>query len=81
MPDTQLHRVWFSGNDRTAINHYGLWLPDSKRDLEKLGNELKNGLRVIICEPGELEMEAVLHFDTDFKAWVAVGDEDTIKYL
>jgi hypothetical protein len=76
----ELPRVQFSTNDRAATNRYGLWLAASLRDLEKLGDELVNGTRVIIYEPGELEMEAVVNFDADWNAWIATGDEATIRY-
>jgi len=80
MSNADLPRVWFSGNDRAAINLYGLWLPRSVADLERLGGELREGLRVIIHEPGELEMEAILSYSPEFEAWVARGDEDTLVY-
>lgn len=76
----ELPRVRFSTNDRTAINRYGLWLKDSVSDLQELGEKLTDGLRVIIYETGELEMEAVLHFDPEWNSWVATGDETTIVY-
>ena len=80
MGSQELPRIWFSTNDRVAIDRYGLWLPKSKADLERLGSELREGLRVMLYEPGELEMEATLAFDPDYKAWIATGDGTTILY-
>lgn len=77
----ELPRIRFSTNDRAAVpNSYGLWLPQSVQDLEQLGESLVEGLRVIIYEAGELEMEAVLRFDSAFNAWVAVGDFSTVTH-
>jgi len=81
MSSGDLPRVFFSANDRANINRYGLRLLTSLSDLERLGTQLRDGLRVVIYEPGKLEMQATLAFDPDFDAWVATGGEETIVYL
>lgn len=80
-----MHRVFFDGNsgpgDTPDDPRFGLWFETSLQDLAALGDELKDGLRIIIYSPGELEMEAVLEFDAKHDAWMAIGDGATIRYL
>jgi hypothetical protein len=71
-----MHRVYFDENEQ-AGEGYALWLPTSISDLERIGGELRDGLRVVIYWTGECEMEAVLKFDADVDSWIAVGDPST----
>ena len=53
----------------------------SIEDITKIGDELREGLHVIIYSPGELEIEAILKFDSDRGIWLGVPVPGTIKYL
>jgi len=46
-----------------------------------LGDELREGTRVTIYMPDELEMTATLRFDASEKVWWAQPVEGTITYL
>jgi hypothetical protein len=78
-----LPRVMFDTNEGSMAGGY--WL--SKRDLEAIGPALKQGLRVIIYMPDELEMEAILEFDYAGSSWREEGSwigrpvPGTVKYL
>ena len=71
-----MHRVFFDENEQVG-DGYALWLPTSKVDLERIGSDLRDGLRVVIYWTGECEMEAVLKFDGEWNTWVAIGDHST----
>lgn len=79
-----LHRVAFSGNDFDSYDwnnrRYVLKFPGSIADLAKIPGGPKPGMRVIIYETGELEMEAELEFDENWDCWMARAFHDTILH-
>jgi hypothetical protein len=77
-----MHRVYFDTNDAIDPRNdlYWLGLNQSKLDLEAMGDDLKEGTRVVIYMTNELEMEAVLEF-IGRRGWAARGEPSTIKYL
>jgi hypothetical protein len=77
----QLPRVFCDFNATISEDGYALWLPKSKDDLDALGADLREGLRVVIHQPGELEMQAVLAFDVQYNTWVGTAVEGTTRYL
>jgi hypothetical protein len=77
----RLHRIYFDANDGPDPDRFGLWVEGSRRDIEPIADQLRNGLRVIIYQTGEMEMEAVLEFDPEWNAWTARPDWQTVKYL
>jgi hypothetical protein len=76
----ELDRVCFDTNDIAGSGTYDLSLPQSRRDLAAIGDKLCDGLRVIIYMVDELEMEALLHFDTELNHWTAAPIEGTVKH-
>jgi hypothetical protein len=77
-----LPRVYFDTNERPpGPDRYGLWLSASKEDLARIPGGPREGMRVIIYMDGELEMEAVLIFHSEWKAWTAQPIPGTTKYL
>jgi hypothetical protein len=84
---TELPRIYFDANEGTFDLGYWLVLKQSLADLHALGDELQEGLEVIIYMPDELEMGARLRFDRSQSTrntwtdgiWVAVPVPDTIK--
>jgi hypothetical protein len=76
----KLHRIYFDTNEGTYAEGYGLWLRASLNDMALITNELRDGLRVIIYMPDELEMEAILKFDKVNGAWMAFPVEGTLTH-
>jgi hypothetical protein len=76
-----MHRIFFDTNEGTHAAGYELRLPASIADLAALGDELREGLRVVIVMPDELEMQADLSFDRESGYWIAAPVSGTIKYL
>jgi hypothetical protein len=62
--------VFFDGND-SSEKGYTLNFDQSRLDLALIGDELREGLRVLIYSPGELEAEALLTLDADAGIWCA----------
>ncbi len=75
-----MHRVFFDTNEGSHHHGYDLHLPSSIEDLQKIGDELRDGLRVAIYMPEELEMEALLSFKEESDYWIAIPVEGTIKH-
>jgi len=75
-----MYRIYFDGNDLAGPDCYGLWVNGSLADIEPIADKLHDGLHVIIYMTGELEMEAVLEFDTEWNAWTARAVPGTIKH-
>jgi hypothetical protein len=76
-----LPRVFFDANDGTMEHGYWLGFDRSLSDLQALGEELREGTRVTIYMPYELEMTATLRFDAIQKIWWAKPVGGTITYL
>jgi hypothetical protein len=64
-----------------AVQGYCLGFDQSRNDLEALGDELREGTRVTIYMPHELEMTATLRFDATEKVWWAKPVDGAITYL
>jgi hypothetical protein len=77
----QLHRVFFDPNDGSQEFGYDLKFAQSKIDLDSIGKELCEGLRVIVYQPDELEVEAILHFDSSAGCLLASPIKGTWKML
>lgn len=75
-----MYRVYFDTNEGTD-NGYGLWLDASKRDLSDIPGGPQEGMRIIIYMTGELEMEAVLAFESEQNVWIAQPVPETVKHL
>lgn len=71
----------FDTNDGSLEHGYWLGFDQSRKDLEALGDELRDGTTVTIYMPDELEMTATLRFDAAEKVWWGDALAGTIKYL
>jgi len=69
----------FDTNDGDGQFGYQLVFADSLKDLAAIGDDLRDGLRVIIYMPQELEMEAVLKFDPKAGIWLGLPVAGTTK--
>jgi hypothetical protein len=76
-----MHRIFFDANSRHESGSFRLWFEDSKNDLAKIPGGPKEGEKVTIYTPDELEMEAVLEWNPRWKYWTARGIAETVKYL
>ena len=74
-------RVFFDTNDGTMYGGYRLGFDQSRNDLEAIGNDLRDGTKVTIYMPDELEMTAVLRLDETENVWWADPIDGTTKYL
>jgi hypothetical protein len=74
-----MHRIMFDTNDGNSQFGYELKFADSLKDIAAIGNDLRDGLRVIIYMPRELEMEAVLKFDPMAGIWLGIPVAGTTK--
>lgn len=76
---SDLPRVFFDTNDGNW--EYGYWLdfPKSKAELAQIEGGPREGMRVQIYMPGELEVEAILKWDRTI--WVGMPVEGTLRYL
>ncbi len=85
MPVELLPRIYFDTNEGSHEGGYWLILDQSKKDLAALGERLRDGEKVLICMPNDLEMVARLRFehadDMWGPRWVADPVEGTIKHL
>ena len=71
----------FDTNDGSMEHGYWLGFDQSRKDLEALGDELRQGTTVTIYMPDELEMKATLRFDAAGEVWWADAVAGTVKYL
>ena len=65
-----MHRVFIASDDPDRLDY---WLHDrrSEDDLGAMGDDLRDGVRVIVCRPGVFEIEAELRFQAEVNCWVA----------
>ena len=79
-------KVFFDPNCGTAESGYPLDYNQSGKDLLALGYALRDGTRITIVDPNELEMDATLRlgpslFDPDENVWFADPIAGTVRYL
>jgi hypothetical protein len=74
-------KVFFDTNDGSSERGYWLGFEQSRKDLEALGADLREGATVTIYMPDELEMTATLRFDTAADVWWADPVESSITRL
>lgn len=76
-----LHRIYFDTNEQVGDDCYDLGIPGSRADIEPIADQLRDGMRVVIYMGNELELEAILRFDSEHNHWTATGIRGTLKYL
>lgn len=75
-----LYRIIFDNNRGTNEWGYPLDLSRSRKELSAIPGGPRNGMRVIIYEPDDFELEAYLHFEEEFGYWKAIPIPGTTKY-
>jgi len=76
-----LPRILFDTNDGTAERGYELKFTQSLEDIAAIGQQIHEGMQVVIYMPEELEFIATLKFDREAGWWLGVPIAGTIKYL
>jgi len=74
-----LPRIFFDANDGNDEYGYELKFDQSLEDMKPIAHLLRDGLRVVIYSPGEMEMEATLKFDTERNYWLGFPVEGTLQ--
>ena len=74
-------KIYADANDQTEDGEYLLVFDRSRQDIERIGSPLVAGMRITLNVQDELEMEADLAYNTEWKSWVGRPDFSTIKYL
>jgi hypothetical protein len=70
-------RIYADFNSRDERGRVRLSAAGSLKDIERHRTHLKEGLKVILYETGEFEVEGTLTFD---QIWLGVPDFNTIRY-
>jgi hypothetical protein len=74
-------RIYFDSNSGDKLGRYDLGIPGSLKDIEPIQAQLRVGLHVILYQPGELEVEAVLDYSQEHRRWMASPIWSTLKHL
>jgi hypothetical protein len=64
-----MHRVFFDTNAGTMESGFVLWFDQSRRDIETINPEDRDGASVTLYMPDEIEMAAVLRYDSSLGCW------------
>jgi hypothetical protein len=77
-----LPRIYFDTNETGAqAGTFDLGIPGSVRDIQRLGDSLRPGMRVLLYMTDELEVEATLEYDNISKRWLGHADLSTLHHL
>jgi hypothetical protein len=74
----ELPRIYFDTNSADEDFRYKLDMVGSLRDIKRLGDVLRPGIRVLLYMPDEVEVEATLEFDEAQHRWLGRPDWDTV---
>ena len=74
-----MERVFFDSNT-AGEGGYWLCLPLSLADLDQIADK-HDGMRVLLCMPKELELQAELFYDAARELWVGRPIEGAVRLL
>jgi hypothetical protein len=74
-----MYRIYFDGNEGDNDGRYDLGIPGSLSDIRPIADKLHDDLQVTLYDNEELEVEAVLEFDTKYNIWMARPLWDTLR--
>lgn len=74
-------RIYADENDKTEDDCYMLHITGSLRDIERYGDQLRPGMRVLFNVQDEFEVEGILQYDTANKMWLGRPDYSTRRAL
>ena len=78
---SDLPRIYFDTNDQAVGGAYSLNIAGSLEDIRRLGDSLRPGMRVLLYMTDELEVEAILEYDSQYQHWLGRADMSTLHYL
>ena len=80
-----MHRVYFNANERpgahAADERFALNADLSAEDMARIPGGPRDGLRVLLYDAEDIEVEAVLAFDPGFRMWMGDPDFSTLINL
>ena len=71
-------RIYADANAKDEQGRLVLSIEGSRKDIERYGDEVKEGTQVTLNVQDEFEVTAALTFD---EVWLAIPDWSTITYL
>jgi len=74
-------RIYADSNEADADGRFWLHIPGSRRDIDRYGDRLQPGMRVLFNVQNEFEVEGILEIDEVHGTWLGRPDYDTIRYL
>ena len=75
-----LPRIYFSTNDPAGDNQFGLDFPRALLDIVAMESKPQVGMRVLLYDVGEVEVEGNLEWDEGNSRWIGVPDWRTEKW-
>ena len=75
-----LPKIFFSTNDPIGDNRFGLDFPTALRDIAAMGCKPQVGMRVLLYDVDEVEVEGNLEWDELHQRWVGVPDWRTERW-
>jgi len=77
----ELPRIYADANEAEADGRFWLHIPGSRKDIERYGDRLKPGMRVIFNVQNEFEVEGTLEIDERHGTWLGRPDYGTLRDL
>jgi hypothetical protein len=74
-------RIYADANEGDADGRFWLHIPGSRRDIERYGDQLQPGMRVLFNVQNEFEVEGTLEIDEVHGKWLGRPDYSTIRHL
>lgn len=74
-------RIYCDWNNGIDGQKFDLGCHGSVQDLNLHASALKDGMRVVLDQTDELEMEGTIHFDEDRNRWWAIPDVSTKRFI
>jgi hypothetical protein len=75
-----LPRIYFSTNDPIGNNRFGLDFPTALRDIAAMNGQPHIGMRVLLYDVDEVEVEGNLDWDEAGRRWLGVPDWQTQRW-
>jgi hypothetical protein len=76
-----LYRIYFDENEGDAEDRFDLGIPGSLADIVPLAGKLTDGMRVLCYDNREIEVEAILQWDSQYNQWIATPLWETMRRL
>lgn len=77
----ELPRIYADANSRDADDRFWLHIAGSQKDIDRYGDRLHVGMRVIFNVQDEMEVEGTLEIDPRSGTWLGRPNWQTLRYL